>query len=139
KKDYPNSLKNLDEDVRLKAIDIGNAMIKDGYDEDRAIPIAISKAKEWVEDASAKEKRTLEKKDLTKHKKGNSNAEKLQDADVIVSYREEEKKWEVRSKGAKKAEALYDRKVDAEKRAKEMAQYRDGKVISYKKDESVKD
>ncbi len=136
KKDFPASFKNLDENVRLKAIDIGNAMMKDGYDEDRAIPIAIDKAKEWNEDANPKEINTLKKKDITKHEKSSSNAGKLQDADVLVKYREDKKKWEVRSKGADKADSLFDKKVDAEKRAREIAQYREGKVISHKKSES---
>lgn len=136
KSDYPNSFKNLKEEVRLKAIDIANAMVKDGYDEDRAIPIAISKAKEWFENADSSEKEDIKKKDITKHEKGNTNAAKLQDADVIVQYREEDKKWEVKSKGADKADSLHDKKIDAEKRAKEMAQYREGEVISHKKNES---
>lgn len=135
KKDYPASLKNLDEDVRLKAIDIGNAMMKDGYDESRAIPIAISKAKDWAEDASGPEKKDLKKKDLDDHKKTSSKAGQLQDADVIVSYRNDDKKWEVRSKGADRPDSLFDRKIDAQKRAREIAQYREGKVISHKKDD----
>lgn len=136
KKDYPASFKNLDEITRLKAIDIGNAMIKDGYEESRAIPIATSKAKEWASDANNSEKSDLKKKDITKHKKNkNSNAEKLQDADVLVRYREEDKKWEVISKGASKADSLHDTKAEAEKRAKEIKQYREGKVVSYKKNE----
>ena len=135
KKDYPDSFKNLDEKVRVKAIDIGNAMLKDGYYEGRVIPIAISKAKDGVKDASPKEKKESMKKDVTKHEKSGSNAGKLQDADVIVSYIEKDKKWEVKTKGAKRADSLHDRKVDAEKRAKEIAEYRDGKVISHKKGE----
>lgn len=55
--DYPPSMKNLDTIVRRKAIDIANAMVKEGYEEDRAIPIAISQAKEWAEDASPKQKK----------------------------------------------------------------------------------
>ncbi len=33
-----------------KAIEIGNAMLDDGYEEKDAIPIAISQAKSWYED-----------------------------------------------------------------------------------------
>lgn len=53
--DYPASMKNLDGVVRKKAIDIGNALLDSNYPEDRAIPIAISQAKEWYKDASEKE------------------------------------------------------------------------------------
>ena len=34
--------------VRRKAIEIANALLAEGYDEGRAIPIAIAKAKEWA-------------------------------------------------------------------------------------------
>jgi len=49
KTDYPNSMKNLDERVRNKAIEIANALLEDNYEEGRAIPIAISQAKTWAE------------------------------------------------------------------------------------------
>ena len=38
-KDYPDSMKNLDSVVKRKAIDIGNAMVKEGYKESDAIRI----------------------------------------------------------------------------------------------------
>ncbi|AHI54991.1 hypothetical protein ACP0AK_06580 [Listeria ivanovii] len=44
---YPDSWKNLKKAEREKAIEIGNALLKDGYPESRAIPIATSKAEEW--------------------------------------------------------------------------------------------
>lgn len=46
--DYPASFKNLNDDVRNKAIEIANALLEDGYEEGRAIPIALSKAKQYV-------------------------------------------------------------------------------------------
>lgn len=45
---YPESMKNLDDEVRNKAIDILNELMQT-YDEDRAIPIAIARAKKWFE------------------------------------------------------------------------------------------
>ena len=83
RRNYPNSMKNLDKIVRDKAIDIANAMLEDGYDEDNAIPIAIAQAKEWASDASKFEKEQIRKKDLKDHKKseGKSGA-RLQDSDV---------------------------------------------------------
>jgi uncharacterized protein YdaT len=45
---YPRSMQNLPEEVRLKAIEIANALLKEGYDEGRAIRIAIAKAREWA-------------------------------------------------------------------------------------------
>ena len=50
KKDYPDSMKNLDKKVRDKAIEIANTLVeKENMEEGKAIPIAISKAKEWAE------------------------------------------------------------------------------------------
>lgn len=49
KGDYPPSLKNFDTRVRDKAVEIANALLRDGYDEGRAIAIATSQAKEWDE------------------------------------------------------------------------------------------
>lgn len=46
KNNYPDSMKNLDEDVRNKAIKIANKLLEDkGMNENRAIPIAIKQAK----------------------------------------------------------------------------------------------
>jgi uncharacterized protein YdaT len=44
---YPTSMKRLPPLVRAKAIEIANALLDEGYDEGRAIRIAIAKAKEW--------------------------------------------------------------------------------------------
>jgi uncharacterized protein YdaT len=46
---YPRSMRNLPLDVRLKAMEIANALLEEGYDEGKAIRIAIAKAKEWAE------------------------------------------------------------------------------------------
>ncbi|PZD97705.1 hypothetical protein DNH61_00095 [Paenibacillus sambharensis] len=46
--DYPESLKNFDPAIRDKAVEIANALLRDGYDEGRAIPIATAQAKEWA-------------------------------------------------------------------------------------------
>lgn len=50
--DYPPSLKNLDEKVRNKAIEIANALLREGYEEGRAISIATSQAHEYIEGKS---------------------------------------------------------------------------------------
>jgi uncharacterized protein YdaT len=46
---YPVSMRHLPELVRLKAIEIANALLDEGMEEGRAIRIAIAKAKEWAE------------------------------------------------------------------------------------------
>lgn len=137
RRDYPNSMKNLDKVIRDKAIDIANAMIEDGYDEDNAIPIAISKAKDWAEDANKSEKNHIRKKDLKDHEKSqDKNGARLQDADVIVSYNYDKEKWQVKSKGADQVEGYYDTKKEAKDRGQEIADNRKSNVISKTKEQS---
>jgi uncharacterized protein YdaT len=45
---YPRSMRSLPAEVRLKAIEIANALLQEGYDNGSAIRIAIAKAKEWA-------------------------------------------------------------------------------------------
>jgi uncharacterized protein YdaT len=47
--EYPVSLKNFPPHVRLKAIEIANALLEEGYAEGSAIPIATAQAKKWAE------------------------------------------------------------------------------------------
>lgn len=46
---YPRSMEHLPPVVRSKAIEIANALLKEGHEEGMAIRIAIAKAKEWAE------------------------------------------------------------------------------------------
>ncbi len=53
KQGYPDSMKNLDPEVREKAIEIANALVEEEeYDEGRAIAIATAQAKKSVGDGS---------------------------------------------------------------------------------------
>lgn len=45
---YPVAMRNLPAAVRRKAVDIANALLADGYEEGRAIRIAIAQAKAWA-------------------------------------------------------------------------------------------
>jgi uncharacterized protein YdaT len=45
---YPRSMRNLPPEVRLKAIEMANALLEEGYGDGKAIRIAIAKAKEWA-------------------------------------------------------------------------------------------
>lgn len=136
-KDYPASLKNFDPLLRKKTIEIANALLANGYEDDRAIPIAISQAKEWVNDASKEEKEAFDKeknpKKSDKHDTSSSNP-KLLDNAVEVFY--EDDHWVVKTKEAKRASDTFDKKSDAVDRAHEIAENKDSEVIIYKKDGS---
>jgi len=45
---YPAAMKHLPAVVRTKAIEIANALLDQGYDEGKAIRIAVAKAKAWA-------------------------------------------------------------------------------------------
>jgi uncharacterized protein YdaT len=45
---FPPAMLHLPEWVREKAIEIANALLAEGYDEGRAIRIAIAQAKRWA-------------------------------------------------------------------------------------------
>ena len=44
---YPPAMQRLPAVVRLKAIEIANAMLAEGYEEGQAIRMAIAAAKKW--------------------------------------------------------------------------------------------
>ncbi|WP_082236043.1 DUF2188 domain-containing protein [Halobacillus massiliensis] len=138
--DYPSSLKNLDTTVRKKAIDIANAMIDEGYDEGRAIPIATEQAKEWYDNASKSEidqVRNMSDKQLKKRDKeeeDSSRPELMDKGEHVVSH---EDGWAVQTEDAKRPSNVYDNKQDAVERAEEIAKNKGTKVIIHKKDGSV--
>jgi uncharacterized protein YdaT len=45
---FPRSMANLPPLVRAKAIEIANALLAQGYEEGKAIRIAIAQAKRWA-------------------------------------------------------------------------------------------
>jgi uncharacterized protein YdaT len=58
KTNYPNSLKNLPQAVRNKAIEIANALFKKGtMEEGRIIANAITNAKKWASNRGLATKR----------------------------------------------------------------------------------
>lgn len=135
--DYPNALKNFEPLLRKKTIEIANALLANGYDENHAIPIAISQAKDWMGAASKEEKETFDKErnpeKSDQHDSSSSNP-KLLDHAVEVFY--EENQWVVKTKEAKRASDTFDKKTDAVDRATEIAANKDSEVIIYKKDGS---
>lgn len=112
KNDYPSSLKNFDEATRNKAIEIANAMIEEGYDEDRAIPIATDQAKEWADGASKDEKdemKNVSNSTLKDHEEDENDTDlDLLDNDVLVKPHEDG--WAAQTVGAERADQVFDKK-----------------------------
>ncbi|ALS36015.1 uncharacterized protein YdaT [Enterococcus rotai] len=135
-KDYPSSFKNFEPLLKKKAIEIANALVSEGYPDDRAIPIAISQSKRWLDEATDTEKADFKKatdpKKTDKHGTKKINTDLL-DNDVLVYY--QENRWYVQTKHAEKAVDSFETKEQAMERAKEIAKNKDSNVIAYKKDE----
>ena len=132
--DYPSSLKNFNKATRKKAIDIANAMVEEGYDENRAIPIATQQAKEWYENASEQEKETyVEEGDPTTHDTDYKSRPELLDKMEMVTPHSDNR-WAVQSKDAKKPTKTFDNKSDAIDYGKHIAQNKQTGIIIYKSD-----
>lgn len=138
-RDYPVSMKNLPELVRKKAIDIGNALLADGYPDDRAIPIAISQAEKWYENADTKEKAAFQKEaNPSKRDKHESRGNpELIDANEIVRHQDDG--WAVMAEGAKQASEVFSSKEAAVKRAREIARNKESTIKVYRKNGSLQD
>lgn len=131
--DYPQSWKKFEELERKKAIDIGNAMLKDGYKESDVIPIATNQAEKWYEHASKEELETLKNKHITQHQEDESANPKLNEENVHVYY--EDQLWKVKSTEARRASDTFDTKSEAVNRAQHIAENKGTKVIEHRKDE----
>lgn len=135
--DYPASMKNLEKPVRKKAIEIANAMLDEGYEEGRAIPIAIEQAKKWVEHHGKDEiKEFMKNEDVTKRSdnKDNAHPELLDHDECVIPHPDG---WAVQVKGGKKPSKVFKYKKDAISRAKKIAQNKGTNVIIYKNDGNV--
>jgi uncharacterized protein YdaT len=113
KNDYPDSFKNLNSDVRNKAIEIANALLRDGYAEGRAIPIALDRARKSVEGDD--------------------------DEKVIFEIRAHDEGWQLKKKDSKKAILIEETKEDLMGEAKRYANKHNGELHIYTKDGSLED
>lgn len=131
--DYPDSLKNLERLERRKAIDIINAMLEDGYDDNEAIPIGTKQAKEWYKDADEEELKTLENKNIQNHNNNNDRGPDLIDNDVEVYFEDDE--WKVKTKGAEQPSKTFQYKKEAVDYAEGIAENRGTKTVVHKRDD----
>ncbi|WP_020008013.1 DUF2188 domain-containing protein [Salinicoccus albus] len=125
--DYPSSLKSLEKIERRKAIDIINAMLEEGYEAGRAIPVGTEQAQEWYKNANEADIRKLEDKNITQHKSDpDAKGPELADNNVDVYFKEKE--WKVKTKGADKPSDTFEYKRDAVARAEEIVENRNAEV-----------
>ncbi|PPA70007.1 DUF2188 domain-containing protein [Jeotgalibacillus proteolyticus] len=109
KNDYPDSWKNLDENVRNKAIEIGNALLRENYEEGRAIAIATDRAEKSAQD----------------------------DGDQPVFHiKEHDKGWQLQQEGKDRAIFTESTKGELEDKAKPYVAKHHGKLVIHKADGS---
>ncbi len=107
-KDYPDSMKNLDELIREKAIDIANGLLDEGYEAGRAIPIAIVRAKETYGDENSI-------RHVVPHPDG----------------------WAIKKEKAHRASGTYDTKKEALEKAQQMASKEQTRLIIHRQDGKI--
>lgn len=136
--DYPSSLKNVKPAIRKKAIDIANAMVDEGYDENRAIPIATNQAKEWYENADKSEIEDYKSEGDPTERSGdrNSRPELLDSGEHVVPH---EDGWAVKAKDAKQPSDVFDNKSNAVQRGKEIAKNKGTRLTVHRKNGSIEE
>lgn len=113
KRTYPVSMKNLPMSVRVKAIEIANALLEEKrMKEGIAIATAISRAKDW---AANRGKKTDSKSTATRPTDVKQHGEDR----YVIPYKES--LWAVKKEGAKRVEKSFDNKQEAIKLARKEA------------------
>jgi uncharacterized protein YdaT len=123
KKTYPVSMKNLDSEIREKAIDILNAIIDDtDMERGMAIATAISRAKDWA----ANRNKPLVSTPTDKKKHGE---------DVYVIPRKSG--WAIKKEKSDTTSNTYNKKVEAIKHARNLARKNNGSLTIQRKDGTI--
>ncbi|MCB2196708.1 MAG: DUF2188 domain-containing protein [Bacteroidetes bacterium] len=123
KNDYPNTMKNLPEKVREKAIEILNTLLEDKkMEESIAIPTSISRAKDWATNRGI----DIENTDTDSKSHGN---------DLYILPRKDE--WIIKREKSEKASFTFSNKKDAIDKAFEMAEEDHVNVTIYGSDGKI--
>lgn len=114
KEDYPDSMKNLEEKTRNKAIEIANSLLEDDYDQARSIAIAIAQAKEW-----------------------NSKKEIINSGGADQHVVPHQGKWAILKEGNEKESHIYATKEEALEKAKAMGIKENVGIVVHKEDGKI--
>ncbi|MDR5659281.1 DUF2188 domain-containing protein [Serpentinicella sp. ANB-PHB4] len=116
KNNYPDALKNLEEKVRDKAIEIANSLVEEGYGEGNAVPIAIAQAKRWA---------GVEEQKLSKH---------TEDDMHLIPHRDG---WAIKKENADRASHILETKKEAEDKAREIVGKKHVNIIIHRSDGTI--
>lgn len=123
---YPESMKNFEPRVRDKAVEIANALLKDGYEEGRAIAIATAQAKEWNENHPVHES-------ADHNGTKNHNSKKRGNLHVVPH----DGNWAIKAEGEEDPKQITETKTDAVKKAQKMASDANLSAIIHREDGTV--
>jgi uncharacterized protein YdaT len=126
-KDFPDSMKNLPQEVRRKAIEIANALLEETkMNEGIAIATAISRAKDWAANRGKE----------TQGKVGRPTDVKEHGEDrYVIPYHERE--WAIKNEGSKKVEKVFGNKKEAVQQARQEARKANASLTIQKRDGRV--
>lgn len=116
KNDYPDAMKNLDNQVKGKAIEIANELVNQNYSEGRAIPIAIERAREWADNNGS----------------SSSNSK-------IYHLVPDDDKWEIKKENGERASFTFDTKKEARDKANDMMKNNSLTIVIHKNDGTIED
>ena len=124
KDEYPASMKNLGAEVREKAIEIANALLKETeMDEGIAIATAISRAKDWAANRGVETEPTSEDAKTTDVKEHGEDR-------YVIPY---DGRWAVKSEMSDRVEKIFDYKVEAVKYGRSAARKSNASLTIQKK------
>jgi len=127
KSDYPDSMKNLPQAVRDKAIEIGNALLEErDMDEGIAIATAISRAKDWA----ANHDEPVDRPEASRI----SDVKEHGEDRYVVPH---EKAWAIKVEGEERVEKIFRTKKDAVRQARREARSVNGSLTIQQKNGKV--
>ncbi|WP_145408409.1 DUF2188 domain-containing protein [Paenibacillus xylanexedens] len=143
KHDYPVSMKNLEPRIRHKAIEIANALLEDGYEEGRAIPIATAKAEEWAENHPESHNSNSSSGKKSDHRQS-SSTERRHSEPVASSKSHDnihvvptDSGWAIKEEGKSSYQSTFDTKTEAVDAAKALSHKQNIRAIIHNQDGQI--
>lgn len=123
KDEYPDSMKNLNLEVREKTVEILNTLLEEGkMNKGMAIATATKKAKEWAEDKGISVERS---------------EDESEGKDLHVKSHEDG--WAIEEEDPDETKHVFDKKEYAIEKAREMARRNHTRLIIHKADGEVQE
>lgn len=149
KHDYPVSMKNLKPRIRHKAIEIANALLEDGYEEGRAIPIATAKAEEWDENhPESQDSKQNSNSNSSSGKKADhrqSSSQERRHSEPVASSKSHDNihvvptdsGWAIKEEGKSSYQSTFDTKAEAVDAAKALSHKENIRAIIHNQDGQI--